>query len=48
MLRPKKRYVSPSTKEVAYAVYYDNLRRAVERRGTENFLKWVAKKSTAS
>ena len=42
--RPKKRYVSPSTKEVAYAVYYDNLRRAVERRGTENFPEVGGKK----
>ena len=42
--RPKKRYVSPSTKEVAYAVYYDNLRRAVERRGTENFPEVSGKK----
>lgn len=42
--RPKKRYVSPSTKEVAYAVYYDNLRRAVEKRGTENFPEVSGKK----
>jgi protein TonB len=42
--RPKKRYVSPATKEVAYAVYYDNLRRAVERRGTENFPEIGGKK----
>lgn len=42
--RPKKRYVSPSTKEVAYAVYYDNLRRAVEHRGTENFPEVGGKK----
>ena len=42
--RPKKRYVSPSTKEVAYAVYYDNLRRAVERRGTDNFPEVGGKK----
>lgn len=42
--RPKKRYVSPSTKEVAYAVYYDHLRRAVEKRGTENFPEVNGKK----
>ncbi len=42
--RPKKRYVSPATKEVAYAVYYDNLRRAVERLGTENFPEVNGKK----
>lgn len=35
--RPKKRYVSPSTREGVHAVYYDSLRRAIEDRGTENF-----------
>ena len=35
--RPKKRYISPATREEVYAVYYDVLRRAVEDRGTENF-----------
>jgi periplasmic protein TonB len=35
--RPKKRYISPSTREEAYAVYYDQLRRSVEDKGTENF-----------
>lgn len=35
--RPKKRYVSPATREAAYAVYYDRLRRAIEDKGTENF-----------
>ena len=35
--RPKKRYVSPATREKAYAVYYDSLRRAIENKGTENF-----------
>jgi protein TonB len=35
--RPKKRYVSPSTKEAAYALYYDRLRRKIEERGTRNF-----------
>jgi protein TonB len=35
--RPKKRYVSPSTREAVYAVYYDALRHAIEERGTENF-----------
>ena len=35
--RPKKRYISPSTKEAVYAVYYDALRRKVEDKGTENF-----------
>ena len=35
--RPKKRYISPATREKAYAVYYDSLRRAIEDKGTENF-----------
>ena len=35
--RPKKRYVSPATREEVYAVYYDKLRRAIEDKGTENF-----------
>ncbi len=35
--RPKKRYISPATQEKAYAVYYDNMRRKIEDRGTENF-----------
>ena len=35
--RPKKRYISPATREEAYAVYYDALRRKVEDKGTENF-----------
>lgn len=35
--RPRKRYISPATREEVYAVYYDHLRRAVEDKGTENF-----------
>lgn len=35
--RPKKRYISPSTREEVYAVYYDGLRRKIEERGTTNF-----------
>jgi protein TonB len=35
--RPKKRYISPATRQAVYAVYYDKLRRAIEDRGTENF-----------
>jgi len=35
--RPRKRYISPSTREAAYAVYYDRLRRAIEAKGTDNF-----------
>jgi len=35
--RPRKRYVSPATREVAYALYYDSLRRRIEERGTRDF-----------
>lgn len=35
--RPKKRYISPATREAVYAVYYDRLRRAIEEKGTNNF-----------
>lgn len=35
--RPKKRYISPATREEVYAVYYDALRRRIEDRGTQNF-----------
>ncbi|MGJ7519836.1 energy transducer TonB [Variovorax sp. LT1P1] len=42
--RPKKRYISPSTREAAYAVYVDALRRRIESRGTENFPEVAGKK----
>jgi protein TonB len=42
--RPKRRVVSPSTREEVYAVYYDALRRKVEDRGTENFPELNGKK----
>jgi len=35
--RPRKRYLSPSTREVAYAQYYDQLKRKIETTGTRNF-----------
>jgi protein TonB len=35
--RPKKRYISPATREEVYAQYYDLLRRKIETRGTRNF-----------
>lgn len=35
--RPKKRYISPATREEAYALYYDSLRRKIEERGTRDF-----------
>jgi protein TonB len=42
--RPKKRYVSPATREEVYAVYYDALRRRIEERGTRNFPEHAGKK----
>ena len=42
--RPKKRYVSPATREEVYAVYYDHLRRAIEDKGTQNFPEAAGKK----
>ncbi len=35
--RPKRRYISPATREEVYALYYDALRRRIEERGTRNF-----------
>lgn len=35
--RPRKRYVSPATREAVYAVYYDAMRRKIEERGTQDF-----------
>jgi protein TonB len=42
--RPKKRYISPSTREEVYAVYYDALRRRIEDRGTQNFPELAGRK----
>jgi protein TonB len=42
--RPKKRYISPATREEVYAVYYDGLRRRIEERGTRNFPEAAGKK----
>jgi len=42
--RPKKRYISPSTREEAYAVYYDSLRRKIEERGTQHFPELAGRK----
>lgn len=35
--KPRRRYISPSTREAVYALYYDHLRRKIEDRGTRNF-----------
>ncbi|MEW6099265.1 MAG: TonB family protein [Pseudomonadota bacterium] len=42
--RPKRRYISPSTREEVYALYYDQLRRKIEDRGTRNFPEHQGKK----
>lgn len=42
--RPRKRYIGPSTREEAYAIYYDRLRRRIEDKGTENFPEAAGKK----
>jgi len=42
--RPKKRYISPATREEVYAVYYDQLRRKIEERGTRDFPEYQGKK----
>jgi protein TonB len=42
--RPKKRYISPATKEEVYALYYDGLRRKIEERGTRNFPEYRGRK----
>jgi protein TonB len=42
--RPKKRYISPATREEVYAVYYDGLRRRIEDRGTQNFPQQAGRK----
>jgi periplasmic protein TonB len=42
--RPKKRYISPATREEIYAQYYDQLRRKVEERGTRDFPEFQGKK----
>ena len=35
--KPRKRYISPSTREVVYAQYYDAMRRQIEAHGTRYF-----------
>lgn len=42
--RPKKRYISPATREEVYAIYYDELRRKIEDKGTVNFPEQAGKK----
>ena len=42
--RPKKRYISPATREAEYAIYYDALRRKIEERGTRDFPEYQGRK----
>lgn len=42
--RPKKRYVSPSTREAAFVVYVDTMLRRIEARAAENFPELAGKK----
>jgi periplasmic protein TonB len=42
--RPKKRYISPATREEVYAIYYDQMRRKIEDRGTRNFPEYQGRK----
>ena len=42
--QPRRRYVSPATREMAYALYYDGLRRRIEERGTRDFPEYQGKK----
>jgi protein TonB len=42
--RPKKRYISPTTREAEYAIYYDALRRKIEDRGTRDFPEYQGRK----
>jgi len=42
--RPKKRYISPATKEAVYATYYDQMRNAIQDKGNANFPEHQGKK----
>jgi periplasmic protein TonB len=42
--RPKKRYISPATREEVYALYYNELRHKIEDKGTVNFPEQAGKK----
>lgn len=42
--RPRKRYISPATREEVYALYYDELRRKIENHGTAHFPELAGKK----
>ncbi|WP_409482629.1 TonB C-terminal domain-containing protein [Noviherbaspirillum sp. ST 5-3] len=42
--RPKKTFISPSTREVGYAMYFDSVRQRIEKFGTLNFPQKDGKK----
>ena len=42
--RPKKTFITPSTREVGYAMYYDNVKQRIEKMGTLNFPQKDGKK----
>jgi protein TonB len=42
--RPRKRFISPATREEVYAIYYDSLRRKIEDHGTTHFPEAAGKK----
>lgn len=42
--RPRKRYISPATRERADAIYYDTFKHKVEDRGTRNFPELAGRK----
>lgn len=42
--RPKKTYITPSTREVGYAMYYKSMQRKIENVGTLNFPQQNGKK----
>lgn len=42
--RPKKTFISPSTREVGYAMYFDSVRQRIEKIGTLNFPQKDGKK----
>ena len=42
--QPSRRYIGPSTREAVYAVYYDAMRRKIEKKGTLNFPQRAGKK----
>ncbi len=42
--RPKKRYISPATREEVYALYYNQLKQRIEAKGTANFPEIAGRK----